>query len=454
MTGDLTPTPPTATRSATSREFLAVVFRRKWIIIGLFLVSTATVVIVSLTSPHDYASTGRVLVKRGEQESVMVPGRRMVAWEEDLATEAQVVKSWTVRARAQELADTRAKTPAERIRLRPADIDVQVIGQSNVIEFSYADRDPSVAQRACQAVIDAYVDYRSASGSLPYPKAFFEDELGRVASAIDSLERVRREFSVSQGVIDLDEQGRTGLGLLQSLLHDRSAASVQLADENGSLRVMMAMRDDPEVDLPVTGTGFINEDALRELKRAIVGQETRVAQLGEHYRDDAPQLVDARATLATMKGLLKREVDNRLQLSRARIQGLQSQVDTLDKQIAALRAELGGMPAKESRLSDLDRRLTVLKTRYASLTEDSDHARVTEQTSRRISVLVLSPAGLGRQANSRDYVRLALAPAFSLVVGLGLAFFIDGLDTRLRTAGQLEDALELPVLASLNERKG
>ena len=56
--------------------------------------------------------------------------------------------------------------------------------------------------------------------------------------------------------------------------------------------------------------------------------------------------------------------------------------------------------------------------------------------------------------NTRDYVRLALAPVFSLIVGIGLAFFIDGLDTRLRTARDLEDTLDLPVLASLNERKG
>jgi uncharacterized protein involved in exopolysaccharide biosynthesis len=147
-------------------------------------------------------------------------------------------------------------------------------------------------------------------------------------------------------------------------------------------------------------------------------------------------------------------VDNRLQLSRAKMQGLQSQVDTLDKQIAALRTELQEMPAKESRLNDLDRRLFMFKTRYQDLAKDSDQARVTEQTSRRMSILLLAPAGLGRQAHSRDYARLALAPAFSLVIGLGLAFFIDGLDTRLRTAGQLEDTLELPVLASLNERKG
>jgi uncharacterized protein involved in exopolysaccharide biosynthesis len=274
-----------------------------------------------------------------------------------------------------------------------------------------------------------------------------------VLTELDSLERVRRDFSISHGVVNIGEQGRTGLGLLQSLNHDRSAVSALLANETASLGVMMSLKDNPDIDVPVTGTGFLNESALASLKATIVEQETRVAQLAEHYREDAPQLVDARATLVTMRGLLRREVDQRLQLSNAKVQGLRSQVATIDAQIASLRAELDLVPAKESRLDDLNRQLTVLKNRYQDLVKDSDHARVTEQTSRRISVLVLTPPGIGRQSNKHDYVRLALAPAFSLLIGIGLAFFIDGLDTRMRTAGQLEDALELPVLASLNERK-
>lgn len=455
MTGELgAPIPtPSATPQATSREFLAVLFRRKWIIVGLFLVTTATVTIVTLNSPLDYASVGRVLVKRGEQESVMVPGRRLVNWEEDLATEAQVVRSWTVRNRAQELINERARTPAEKLWVSMADIDVQVIGQSNVMEISYANRDPIVAQRGCQAVLDAYVEYRSASGTLPYPKAFFDAELKSVSAQIDSLERVRRDFSISHGVVDIEEQGRTGLGFLQALNHERSLVAANLANERASLKVMTDMRDNPDFDVPVPSTGFLNEAALRDLKASIVAQETRVAQLAEHYRDDAPALVDARATLVTMKGLLRKEVDQRLQLSTAKVKGLESQMESFDSQIAALRAELEDVPANESRLAEINRRLTVLKTRYTSLVEDSDQARVTEQTSRRASIFVLSPPGPGRQSNKHDYVRLALAPAFSLLVGIGLAFFIDGLDSRMRTAGQLEDALDLPVLASLNERK-
>src|SRR5262245_53962736 len=90
-----------APQAAGARDFLAVVFRRKGIIAGLFLVVTLTVLIITVTRPVEYASYGRVLVKRGEQESVMNSARRIAGWEEELATEAQVVKSWSVRDLAQ-----------------------------------------------------------------------------------------------------------------------------------------------------------------------------------------------------------------------------------------------------------------------------------------------------------------------------------------------------------------
>lgn len=440
--------------TAGARDFLAVVFRRKGIIAGLFVIVTLTVFVITLTRPVEYVSFGRVLVKRGEQESVMNPGRRIAGWEEELATEAQVVKSWSVRSLAQKSLLAAAPRGATDVGLDPTGLDVQVLGQSNVMEISYSARDAAHAHAGCDAIITAYVDYRSSSETLPYPKAFFEGELRRVSAAMDSLSRVRRQFTESQDVVDVGEQRRSTLTTIGGLMHERSIATGDLAEATGNLRMVQALHDHPDMDVPLFSHGFLNEAALSDLKRTMIQQETKIAQLQERYRDDAPEVQDARASLETMRGLLKREVDQALQLAEARVQGLRSRVETADRQIVELQAQLSEMPAKESRLNDLDQRLTVLKERYLDLTRDSDQARVTEQTSRRVSVVVLSPASWASARNTRDWVRLALAPAFSLVVGIGLAFFIDGLDTRLRTARDLEDTLSLPVLASLNERKG
>ncbi len=441
------------TRSAGFADFLAVIFRRKGVILGLFAVVTVTVGILTLTRPVDYASYGKVMVKRGEQESVMSPGRRIAGWEEELATEAQVIKSASLRDLAQAALDERRRGTASPIRIDAGAIGVQVIGQSNVIEISYVARDPEVAYQACDAVVNAYVDYRSAAETLPYPKSFFESELGRVNAAIDSLQRVRRTFTQNQDVVDIGEQQRSLLGALASLKLERGRTNGDLAEATGNLRALATMAQNPDTDIPVFGEGYLNEEALRDLKKSILQQETRIAQMQERYREDAPQLVDTRAALESMRGLLKREVEQGLRLAQARVQGLRSRLETADLQIARAEAELAELPAKEARLVDLDQQLTVLKARLLGLTQDSDRARVTEQTSRRVNIVVLSAATPARVRATHDYVRLALAPAFSLVVGIGLAFFIDGLDTRLRTARDVEDATELPVLASLAERK-
>ncbi len=447
----LAPTP--VSRQVGARDFLTIVFRRKWIILGLFVIVTLTVGILTLARPEEYASFGSVLVKRGEQESIMTPGRRMSGWEEELATEAQVVKSWSVRKRAQEGLDAAARGGVPAIRLEADAVDVQVIGQSNVIEIAYVARDPELAHRACDAIVTAYVEYRSTSESLPYPKAFFEGELKRVGAAMDSLSRVRRGFIETQQVVDIGEQQRNQLSALKQLQRDRAVVATDLAEEAGNLQLVKALRDNPDMDVPVNVVGFLNEGAVMDLKKTMIQQETRIAQLQERYREDAPELLDARVTLESMRTLLRREVEQRLKLAQVKVQGLRSRVETIDSQIATLQAELDEMPAKEARLSDLDQRLTVLRARHLGLVQDSDRAMVTEQTSRRVSIVVLSPASAGRARNTHDYVRLALAPAFSLVVGIGLAFFIDGLDTRLRTARDVEDTIDLPVFASLTERK-
>ena len=445
---------PSASRLVGARDFLTVVFRRKWIILGLFAVVSLTVGILTLARPVDYASFGSVLVKRGEQESIMTPGRRVTGWEEELATEAQVVKSWAVREVAQASLDANARGGAPALRLDGNAVDVEVIGQSNVIQIAYVARDPTLAHRACDAIMNAYVEYRSSSETLPYPKKFFEGELQRVSAAMDSLARVRRQFTESRDVVDIAEQRRSLIASVSSRMHDRAQVSGDLAEASGHLRTLNALHDSPDMDVPVTGSGFLNEGALADLKTSMLRQETRIAQLQERYREDAPELVDARASLESMRGLLRREVAQALKLAQAKVQGLRSRLETIDQQLAGLQAELAEMPAKEARLDELDQQLTVLKSRLLALTNDSDQARVTEQTSRRVSVVVLSPASVGRARNTHDYVRLALAPAFSLVIGIGLAFFIDGLDSRLRTPRDVEDTVDLPVFASLPEHKG
>src|SRR5262245_30690984 len=93
-----------APRRATARDFVAVLFRRRALILGLFAVTTATVLLLGLTGTTSYVSIGRVLLKRGVPISALSPERRIISdWEEDMGSEVETFKSTPILDRARAL---------------------------------------------------------------------------------------------------------------------------------------------------------------------------------------------------------------------------------------------------------------------------------------------------------------------------------------------------------------
>jgi capsular polysaccharide biosynthesis protein len=140
-------------------------------------------------------------------------------------------------------------------------------------------------------------------------------------------------------------------------------------------------------------------------------------------------------------------------MSASRIEMLRARLSVYEKDLADFQSLMASVPAKQRTIDELDHEIASLRKRLDELQRGADQAKVTANTSQGVSVVLLRPAGAAIPINTRDYVRLALAPAFSLVVGIGLAFFIDGLDLTVRTAAQAEEYLQAPVLASLSERR-
>jgi len=451
MTPETVPAPASSQR-ATAREFFAVVFRRRWIIIGLFAATLATVLTVTLATPRYYLSSGQVLVRRGEQQSVMNPFRQVAnEWEIELGSEIQTARSWPVLQRAQKFLDEeRRGQPA--VVLDERRVEVGVTGKSNVLVLAYSDRDPRVAERACDALLRAYIDYRQ-SAQLTYPRRFFDNEIKQAAAELQRWTELRRQFSNQTGMVDLSEQRRSLISLRGGLEERRAFFAGELAEAAAQYRIMGELKENPEVDQPSLLQPSGVDGTIDLVKRQVVEQQGRIARLLEHYRGDSPEVVNAQVTLDTLRGMLQREAQARYVIARSRMQVARAKLDAMDRDIGAVDPKLARMPDLEAQMVELDNQIAIWKSRYAELAKSSDQARVNENTVPLFSVFMLNPASPARPQNAQDYVRLGLAPAFSLVVGIGLAFFVDGLDLTVHTSGQAEEEVRLPVLAAIRERK-
>jgi LPS O-antigen subunit length determinant protein (WzzB/FepE family) len=139
------------TRQETSvRDFLDVVFRRKWVIISMVVFTTLLVFAIDAQRPDMWESTARVLVKRGEQPSILTQQRYVLPWAEDVASVVQLILSEDVFTGARAAFADSLKTgryPADWV-FKAGSVHSGVIGESNVFTISYSDPRPAICPPA------------------------------------------------------------------------------------------------------------------------------------------------------------------------------------------------------------------------------------------------------------------------------------------------------------------
>jgi capsular polysaccharide biosynthesis protein len=78
-------------------------------------------------------------------------------------------------------------------------------------------------------------------------------------------------------------------------------------------------------------------------------------------------------------------------------------------------------------------------------------AEISNAASPTQDITILASASKPYSKKTRDYVRLALGPLLSIIVGLGIAFFLESMDHSVKSRAEAEEYLSVPVLATISE---
>jgi succinoglycan biosynthesis transport protein ExoP len=444
-------------KGITLRDFVAVLFRRKWIILSVFFITAAVTAISVLGKPTVYESTGKLLVKRGVRDNLYGGYVRTLSWAEDLASEVETARSEAVLARAQKMLDDKRRSEGRpRYVIDPVGVEAVVQGESNVIGISYRDRTPAVCVEVTDILLAAYMGYRREAYAVPYPAEFFEGELQKSQSELDRLMEQRKQLltqsQLTDGTYDLHQM--LSVNSSERLAVDEIEREV--TKQRSQIEQMRVFAADPlhSTDIPFAaqdGAGL--EGVIPGIKNQLVVAQIKYSELSAIYKPDMPEMQQVKSQVDALRIMLDREVQSRIRVGEMQLKSREAELAIARQRYGELKGRLDAFPVHDEQLTGLDRRISNLKESVADMTKRAMEARVTQATSPLWTVLLLSPAGRAYPKNTKDYVRIALAPVFSLIVGLGLAFFVDSLDTSVKTPRQAEELLELPVLATLREQR-
>jgi uncharacterized protein involved in exopolysaccharide biosynthesis len=445
------PTEASAGRGTSIRDFVAVIFRRKWIILSVFAITAVVTAATVLSRPTVWESTGKILVKRGVKDSIYGSYVRTLSWAEDLSSEVETAKSTVVLERAQAKLDAEtARDHKPRIVINPVGVEVAVQGESNVIGISYRDLRPAVSVQVADALIHAYIDYRHDVYTTPYPAGFFSAESTRTHDELASLQDQRRDLLDKSGLTD----GSVDLNQMLTVRSSDRLVTDDLTREEAELHATYDMwkriQQDPDAEIP-SSSG--NEAVIQDIKRELIIAQLRYTEVAKVFQPDVPQVQAAKAKIDDLQKMMADEVKSRVSAAEMAWKAKQAQLAAAEDRLKASSAHVAAFPDADAQLAELDRRIAALKESYNDLVKAAQEARVNTATEPSWTVLLLSPAGAPYPKNTKDYVRIALAPVFSLIVGLGLAFFVDSMDSSVKTPREAETVLDLPVLATLRDQR-
>ena len=166
----------------TLRDYLAVIRRRWWIVLGAFVITTGIAVGLSVTQTPIYEAEAQMLVQTRSTDSLFDTGFDLRGGDATRAvqTEIQVLEGERVRTRLMSNLS---------LEERPPTVSASVVGSTDVISVKVRSTSPDTAGTLANAYVEAYIDERreQAVDDLLAASAQVQNKITELQGQVESL---------------------------------------------------------------------------------------------------------------------------------------------------------------------------------------------------------------------------------------------------------------------------
>lgn len=311
-------------------------------------------------------------------------------------------------------------------------------GVSNIIEISFAAGDPrfaaAVANAYAQAYIDANIEFK-VDPARQYA-LWFGEQAKVMRENLEKAQAKLSEYQQEKGIVAKDEQSDAETAKLNDLYAQLSAAQGQTVD----IRSKANSGADELSDVT-------QSSLLQSLKSEIAHQEAKLREAGENLGKNHPQYQRMEAEIAALKSQLELEKINiarGLSASKSVAIDKESQIRAA---IAAQKKKLLELKGGRDQLAVLQRDVDAAQSAYDNVIRRYNQTSLESQVTQ-TNVSVLNPAIEPTEPASPNFRKnMLVSLALGLLLGGGTAFLLELLDRRIRSADDLAEMLQVPVLA-------
>ena len=347
-----------------------------------------------------------------------------------------------------EAADDRALAGmANRLR---GGFSIDAVGRTQLVKLTYVSLDPEFAAKAVNGYADTYINWGIAerSSTAERGSAFLASEIETLKAEIQDEEAQLQALTLNSDAIVLDAEGSSMIeGQIASLNASYSTAVRSRVEREAKYRQLLQA---PKETVANTESGGL----VQQLRRELLTLEGQYESQLKTYKPEWPSMVELRSKIDNARGHMVSTVDEMFakarQSANAEYLSAQRQEESLQKEMSRLRGQALNQNVEAVEIANLRAEIQIRRDHLEQFYEAQSASEATarfQQTSEsnvRVVDRALVPGSPYQPNLSRS---LATGLAAGLFGGTLLVFLLHYLDRTIKTAGEAERVMGLPVLA-------
>lgn len=438
----------------TFQQFLLILRARYKIALLVLLVTVTTSLGVSLLLPKQFTTSAAVVIDVKAPDMVsgmilqgmMAPG--YMATQVDIINSDRVAKTVVKMLKMDQSAiiqkQWKEATKGEGqlidwlANLLQKDLDVKPARESTVININYTAADPDFATAVANAFAQAYINVNLDLQVAPARQyaTFFDDQTKEARAKLEKAQQALSDYQQIYGITSADER----MDFETAKLNETSS---QLTGIQGQTTDSQSKRLNVKTD---TVAEVMQSPLINGLKADIARLESRLKESNVNLGKNHPQTQRYEAELNSLRAQLEGEtqkitssIETSYQIGRAREKQL---LDALEKQ----KKRVLKLNKQRDELNVLRRDIESAQRSFELVSQRASQTNIASQTNQ-TNIAVLNPATLPTTPSKPRVLLNTLISIFlGTLLGVGLALILELKERKVRSAHDLFDALDLPVL--------
>ena len=324
-------------------------------------------------------------------------------------------------------------------------LDVHPARESNVINIVYRGRDAEQVAQVANAFAQAYLDINLALKTEPAKvyAQWFDDQAKTLRAKLEEAQSRLSDYQQKAGLVSGDEK----LDYETTRLAEISAQLTQVQGQNTDAQSKRGSRGDSVAEV-------MQSSVINGLKSDVSRLEAKVREASVNLGPNHPQLQRMQSELAGLRGQLNAEVGRINNAIETTYRVGQERERQLQGAVAAQKARVMTLNKQRDELNVYRRDVEAAQRAYEEVSKSASQSRLQSLTNQ-TNVVRLDTAAVPLEPSSpRTRLHLLVAAFGGTPMGIGLALLLELANRRVRSAEDMVQVLDLPVLARLSGQRG